>query len=62
LHSVKLCNLREPADRLRRQPNPHGATDTAYVGTVFGAEPSNCTGGTLTRVGIPFTGAPINVA
>jgi hypothetical protein len=33
---------------------PHGDA----VGTVFGAEPSNCTGGTLTRVGARFTGAP----
>ena len=29
------------------------------VGTVFGAEQSNCTGGTLTRVDLRFTGAPI---
>jgi len=28
------------------------------VGTCFGAEPSNCTGGTFTRVGARFTSAP----
>ena len=28
------------------------------VGTVFGAEPSNSTGGTLARVDARFTGAP----
>jgi hypothetical protein len=28
------------------------------VGTVFGAEPSNCTDGTFTRVDARFTGAP----
>ena len=28
------------------------------VGTVFGAEPSNCTGGTFARVDARFTGAP----
>ena len=28
------------------------------VGTVCGAEPSNCTGGTYTRVDARFTGAP----
>jgi hypothetical protein len=34
--------------------SPHGNA----VGTVFGAEPSNCTGGTFTRVVTRFTGAP----
>ena len=33
---------------------PHGDA----VGTVFGAEPSNCTDGTFTRVDARFTGAP----
>ena len=33
---------------------PHGDA----VGSVFGAEPSNCTGGTLTHVDARFTGAP----
>jgi hypothetical protein len=33
---------------------PHGDA----VGTVFGAEPSNCTGGTFTRADARFAGAP----
>ena len=49
-----LAALRR-AQGLRLSTPPHGDA----VGTVFGAEPSNCTGGTCTRVDARFTGAPV---
>ena len=42
------------AQGLRLPTPPRGGA----VGTVFGAEPSNCTDETLTRVKARFTGAP----
>ena len=50
-----ICSLRPVGSTpcLLSTP-PHGDA----VGTVFGAEPSNCTDGTLTRVEARFTGAP----
>ena len=54
-HLCGSCSLRPAGSTPCLLPTP--PRDDA-VGTVFGAEPSNCTGGTLTRVEARFTGAP----
>ena len=50
-----ICSLQPAGSTPCLLPtSPHGDA----VGTVFGAEPSNCTGGTFARVDARFTGAP----
>ena len=51
-----ICSLRPVGSTPCLLPTPPRGD---AVGTVFGAEPSNCTGGTFTRVDARFTGAPI---
>ena len=50
-----ICSLRPAGSTPCLLPTPPRGD---AVGTVFGAEPSNCTGGTFTRVDARFTGAP----
>jgi hypothetical protein len=54
-----ICSLRPAGSTPCLLPTPPRGD---AVGTVFGAEPSNCTGGTFTRVDARFTGAPRYVA
>ena len=50
-----ICSLRPTGSTPCLLPtSPRGDA----VGTVFGAEPSNCTDGTFTRVDARFAGAP----
>jgi hypothetical protein len=50
-----ICSLRPAGSTPCLLPTPPRGD---AVGTVFGAEPSNCTGGTFARVDARFTGAP----
>jgi hypothetical protein len=50
-----ICSLRPAGSIPCLLPTPPRGD---AVGTVCGAEPSNCTDGTFTRVDVRFTGAP----